>query len=120
MSLYLEFEPHSWYMGFAIKDCRLESDAPRWVAYTDGGNTYQIHEREANTLKRLKDKIRKYHVQHHNGYGERIAKRRLQYLRREIEAERISYGEIVELQSLADYVENDDFLLQEWPTRKQW
>jgi len=41
-------------------------------------------------------------------------KDRLEYLRGEIKAERISYGEIVELQSLVDYIEPDDILLLEW------
>ena len=41
-------------------------------------------------------------------------KARLEYLRGEIEAERISYGEIAELQSLAEYIEQDDVLLLEW------
>lgn len=39
---------------------------------------------------------------------------RLDYLRKEIVAERISYGEIVELQSLADHIPPDDTLLLEW------
>lgn len=41
-------------------------------------------------------------------------KDRLEYLRGEIEAERISYGEISELQSLAEYIEPDDVLLLQW------
>ena len=41
-------------------------------------------------------------------------KRRLDYLRKEIEAERISYGEIAELQSLVDYIDPSDVLLLEW------
>lgn len=41
-------------------------------------------------------------------------KKRLEYLRGEIEAERISYGEIAELQSLADHIDPDDVLLLEW------
>lgn len=41
-------------------------------------------------------------------------KERLEYLRGEIKAERISYGEIVELQSLAKYIEPGDVLLLEW------
>ena len=41
-------------------------------------------------------------------------KNRLEYLRREINAERISYGEILELQSLSEYIEQDDVLLREW------
>ena len=42
------------------------------------------------------------------------AKERLKYLRGEIEAERISYGEIAELMSLVDYIDKDDVLLLEW------
>jgi len=41
-------------------------------------------------------------------------KARLEYLRGEIKAERISYGEIAELQSLAEHIEQDDVLLREW------
>ena len=41
-------------------------------------------------------------------------KDRLEYLRGEIESERISYGEIVELQSLAKYIDSNDVLLLEW------
>ena len=40
--------------------------------------------------------------------------KRLEYLRGEITAERISYGEIAELQDLAEYIPNGDTLLQEW------
>ena len=39
---------------------------------------------------------------------------RLEYLRGEIVAERISYGEISELQSLVKYIPSDDVLLLEW------
>lgn len=39
---------------------------------------------------------------------------RLEYLRGEIEAERISYAEIFELQSLASYIDPGDTLLLEW------
>jgi len=41
-------------------------------------------------------------------------KARLEYLRGEIEAERISYGEIAELESLAEFIEPGDVLLLEW------
>jgi len=41
-------------------------------------------------------------------------KERLEYLRGEIEAERISYEEIAELQSLAEYIDEGDVLLLEW------
>lgn len=39
---------------------------------------------------------------------------RLEYLRSEIRAERISYGEIAELESLADHIEPGDVELLEW------
>ena len=39
---------------------------------------------------------------------------RLNYLREEIEAERISTGEILELQNLKDYIPADDVVLLEW------
>ncbi len=39
---------------------------------------------------------------------------RLEYLRGEIESERISYGEIAELESLAEYIAPDDAVLSEW------
>lgn len=42
-------------------------------------------------------------------------KKRLQYLKREIKKEGISYGEILELQSLKKYViESGDALLMQW------
>ena len=41
-------------------------------------------------------------------------KERLEYLRGEIKAERISYSEIAELQGLAKYIDKDDVLLLEW------
>ena len=39
---------------------------------------------------------------------------RLEYLRGEIEAERISYGEIAELQDLAEYIDPSDVVLLQW------
>ena len=41
-------------------------------------------------------------------------KERLEYLRREIRAERISYAEIAELQSLSQYIAPGDVELLEW------
>jgi hypothetical protein len=41
-------------------------------------------------------------------------KQRLEYLRGDIEAGRISYGEIAELQGLKEYIEPGDVLLLEW------
>lgn len=40
-------------------------------------------------------------------------KQRLEYLRGELRAQRISYGELAELQSLAPYIEPDDVELLE-------
>jgi len=41
-------------------------------------------------------------------------KKRLEYLRKEIKAERISYGETAELQSLIPHIDPGDVLLLEW------
>jgi hypothetical protein len=41
-------------------------------------------------------------------------KQRLAYLREQIKQECISYEEIAELQSLAEYIDDDDVLLKEW------
>lgn len=46
-------------------------------------------------------------------------KERLEYLRGEIKAERISYGEIAELQSLKKYIEAGDVELLEWAGVKE-
>ena len=40
-------------------------------------------------------------------------KDRLEYLRQELREERISYGEITELESLAEYIEDNDVELLE-------
>lgn len=39
---------------------------------------------------------------------------RLEYLRGEIEAERISYSELYELQTLAEHIKPGDVVLLEW------
>lgn len=92
MSLHLDFEPHSWYKGFAIKrssntndDCQFtyttdskictvhgrrispmdnycDDYESKWSAYTDNGNTYGIDRVFAPTLKELKQKITAYHA----------------------------------------------------------
>ena len=41
------------------------------------------------------------------------AKKRLEYLRKELEAEHISYGELAELQGLREYIEPGDVQLLE-------
>lgn len=61
----INFEPHSWYMGFAIGKYgtatpRVKLDIP-YFAVIDNGNTYRIDEIEAKTLKELKQLIRQYH-----------------------------------------------------------
>lgn len=43
-----------------------------------------------------------------------LIKNRLEFLRGEIEAERIGWAEIEELQSLADHIEPGDTLLLQW------
>lgn len=64
MSLYIEFELHSWYKGFAIK--RNDSywanigKEDKWEAYTDNGNTYSIDTVGGSTLKELKKQITEY------------------------------------------------------------
>jgi len=45
---------------------------------------------------------------------EKQIQKRLEYLRGEIEAERISYGELAELQSLAKHIEPGDVLFLQW------
>lgn len=133
MSLSINFTPHSHYMGFAIKhdngeligsDDDLEpytDDGYIWEGYIDNGNTYMVDMLHADTLEKLKQRIRQYHLDQRNGYGERIANRRLKYLRHELQNGRISYGELLELASLRPYieVENDDTdLLQAINERK--
>lgn len=70
MSLHLEFEPHSWYMGFAIRKwdgegykTHFNAENYSWEAYTDDGNTYSIVKLQADTLKELKQRIKEYHRQ---------------------------------------------------------
>ena len=43
-----------------------------------------------------------------------ITSQRLEYLRGEIEAERISYGEIAELEDLKEHIDPGDVLLLQW------
>lgn len=65
--MYLEFEPHSYYKGFAIKKRDVDNTGVTgdnreypWSAYTDNGMTYNIVERNAYTLKELKQQITEY------------------------------------------------------------
>lgn len=47
-------------------------------------------------------------------FDNREIKARLEYLRGEIEAECISYGELIELADLSRYIEPGDVLLLQW------
>lgn len=75
MSLHLEFEPHSWYMGFAIKQGTANPNT-EYLAVTANSNTGYVDSLEAKTLADLHEQIKHYHLEQYNGYGERIAKRR--------------------------------------------
>lgn len=46
-------------------------------------------------------------------------KKRLEYLRKQIENENMSYGEIAELQGLAEYIDKGDIILLEWAGVKE-
>lgn len=87
MSLHLEFEPHSWYKEFAIKNnwtqghdqSHLErplksGEGFKWSAYTANGNTGYIDELHADTLRELKQKITAYHarIAERNAYNRRM------------------------------------------------
>ena len=50
---------------------------------------------------------------------DKTIKDRLEYLRKQIEAENISYGEIAELQSLVKYIDKSDVVLLEWAGVKE-
>jgi len=62
MSLTLDFEPHSYYRGFAIKRVdTITGHKVGYEAYIDNGDTYRVDMVEAFTLKRLREHIRAYH-----------------------------------------------------------
>lgn len=77
MSMYVEFEPHSWYMGAAIKQNksvlyeRLNGNwnASKWSGYLENGWNYTIIEFEADSLKEIRQQIKRYRIQE----NERIA-----------------------------------------------
>jgi len=47
-------------------------------------------------------------------------KTRLEYFRKQIENESMSYGEIAELQSLAEHIDKNDTLLLQWAGVKEF
>jgi len=61
---------------------------------------------------------RRHHL-YDEGDGMTPIKERLKYLRGEIEAERISYYELAELQALAEHIDEGDILLLEWAGVKE-
>lgn len=66
MSMYLEFEPHSWYMGAAIQKLEVPYENGEgvagniWNGYLENGWNYSIVEFSALTLKDLKQQIKEY------------------------------------------------------------
>lgn len=49
-----------------------------------------------------------------DAYRQGFIETRLEYLRSQIEAERISTGELIELQGLAEHIDRGDVLLLQW------
>jgi len=47
-------------------------------------------------------------------------KKRLKYLKEQIKNENISYGEIAELQGLAEHIDKNDVELREWTSVKEF
>lgn len=70
MSLYLEFEPHSWYMGAAIQKLAVPYENQPgiagniWNAYYLNGMTGYIVEFSALTFSNLKQQIKEYRSNH--------------------------------------------------------
>ena len=72
MSMYLEFKPHSWYRGFAIKHNKnnvymgggnwYDAAGKKWYAVTANGMSGYLVEIESETLKDLKQQIKQYRV----------------------------------------------------------
>ncbi len=62
MSLYINFEPHSWYRGFAIKDDRHDiTEQQPWQAYGVNGMTGYIVTIGGGTLAECKQRITDWH-----------------------------------------------------------
>lgn len=66
MSMYLEFEPHSWYMGAAIQKLEVANEITGgvaggiWCGYYLNGMTGYIVDFSSLTLKELKQQIKEY------------------------------------------------------------
>ena len=92
-------------------------------AVNEGGADVQVSltEQQAHHLGivkleswRVEDRDKVYPPTTENYDVKNEMKQRLEYLRGEIKAERISYEEIAELKSLAEYIDEGDTLLLEW------
>jgi hypothetical protein len=69
---------------------------------------------DAIPVKRTADSTGRLYTQDEADLAVPDEKARLEYLRGEIRAERISYGEVSELQGLVDHIEPGDVELLEW------
>jgi len=77
---------------------------------------FMIHTREELAIKYKLSKVEELDLQK---WMEKKIKKRLEYFRKEIRAERISYSEIAELQSLTDHIDKGDVELLEWAGVKE-
>lgn len=82
------------------------------LVYSDNDATADILQVHMDTLNEIRELARQE-------LKTDSPQKRLAYLRNEIEQERISYEEIVELQSLAPYIPKGDTLLREWAGVKE-
>lgn len=114
MSMHLEFEPHSWYYDFAIKDDRKDiTEEQPWTGYILNGTSGYIDTVEAGTLTELREQVVAYHLRNHTGHGERIARRKLDNIRANLMTEMVSYDDLAELETLRSYIKPDDTQLLE-------
>jgi len=82
--------------------------------YARGGNTKKT-KRKVKQPKIVRTIFEEEEFEYGEGGGVPMSiRRRLEELRQEIRNESISYGEIVELNSLAKYIDKDDVELLEW------
>jgi hypothetical protein len=121
---YSFFEPRYTYNVYDLVTnrkigavARNEDDPRRWWAsnktWTGGGDlarTFRTRHEAAVALRFIADGVDPAEL---GGYAHDV-KNRLEYLRGEIRAERISYGEIAELQGLAEHIDPGDVELLQW------
>ncbi len=113
------FRTHDLEVGTAKPGTRRQQrPGYRWVcgyaeALPNGATSQACRLHEFQAIARESGaKLKRYATEEQARAG--LAAVRLEYLRGEIEAERISYDEIHELQSLAPYIEPGDVQLLEW------